>query len=75
MKKTDDDDGVTKGGNRFTLSDENRLQDCLYDMIRKEYTSGASVIEDVEHPFLFHLSIPTSFLSAVSTELSFLGKE
>jgi hypothetical protein len=31
--------------------------------------------EGVEHPFLFHLSIPTSFLGTVSTELSILGKE
>lgn len=44
-----------------------RCQNCN-DSETREY-------EDVEHPFLFHLSIPTSFLGTVSTELSILGKE
>jgi hypothetical protein len=43
--KNDDGDGNVKGGHRFTLSDEIRLQNCLYDLIREEYTSGASVIQ------------------------------
>jgi hypothetical protein len=39
------DDGVTRGGHKYTLPDQIRLQNYLYAMIRNDYPNGASLAD------------------------------
>lgn len=45
------DDAVTKGGHKYTLPDQIRLQNYLYTMIQNDYPTGAS-ISDIKNELI-----------------------